>query len=218
MPQVVLAARTRRNAGKAAARKLRSQGQFPAVFYGPGSEPLLLSVDQRQFEGLLRHTYGENMIVELQVESEPARQAMLKELQVHPLRHTVLHADFYEISMDREITVDVPVHLVNTPIGVTNGGILETIRREITITCLPTKLVDAVEVDVSALDIGSALHISDLVLPEGIVSTEEGHLTVAVVSAPAAAPEEEAAEEEEALEEGAEAAAESTEGTADKTE
>ena len=211
MSQVVLAARTRQDAGKAAARKLRNQGQFPAVFYGPGTEPLLLSVDQREFETLLRHTSGENLIVELQVESEPARQAMLKELQVHPLRRTVLHADFYEISMDREITVNLPVHLINTPVGVTNGGILETVRREITITCLPSKLVPALEADVSALDIGDALHVSDLILPEGMVSDEEGYLTVAVVSAPAVAPEE--AEEEEALEEAAEGAEETTDET-----
>jgi large subunit ribosomal protein L25 len=131
---------------------------------------------------------------------------MLKELVIDPVKSTCVHADFYEISMDKEITVDIPVRLVNTPIGVTNGGFLQSVRREITVSCLPDKLIDHLEIDVSGLDIGDSVHIRDIALPEGIACVEEGNLTVAVVSAPGggveATPEGEIEEETAASQEG----------------
>jgi large subunit ribosomal protein L25 len=120
-----------------------------------------------------------------------------------PVKDIYIHADFYEISMDKEITVDVPIRLVNSPVGVTEGGILQHIKRELKISCLPGKMIDALEVDVSRLDIGDAVHVKDIDLPEGIVSLEEEDLTVAAVAAPTVAeePEEEVIEEELAEEE-----------------
>ncbi|MBW2083542.1 MAG: 50S ribosomal protein L25, partial [Deltaproteobacteria bacterium] len=109
------------------------------------------------------------------------------------------HADFYEISMDTELTVEIPIHLLNTPVGVTNGGILQHVKREIEITCLPDNLIDFVEIDVFHLDIGDAIHVSDIPLPEGIKCLDDEELTVAVVAAPTVGPERE--EEEEAVEE-----------------
>jgi large subunit ribosomal protein L25 len=144
---------------------------------------------------------GENVILDLQIKSEKgteSKKAMLKEVQIDPVSDAYLHADFYEISMDREIMVNIPVHLVGTPIGVTNGGILQHIRRELSITCLPDKLVDFLELDVTELDIGDSLHLEDIEFPEGITPDEEGHLTVVVVAAPTV--EEEVVEEEEELE------------------
>ena len=106
--------------------------------------------------------------------------------------------------MDKELTVDIPLHLVNTPEGVTEGGVLQQIRRELNVNALPSKLVDFIEVDVSGLDIGDAVHVRDLRLPEGIQSNEEDDITIAVVSAPTVEAEE--AAEEEVEEEAAEAA------------
>jgi large subunit ribosomal protein L25 len=115
-----------------------------------------------------------------------------------PVKDIYLHADFYEISMDKKITVDVPIRLVNNPVGVTEGGILQHIKRELKISCLPGEMIDALEVDVSGLDIGDSVHVKDIDLPEGIVSLEEEDLTVAAVAAPTVAeePEEEVIEEE----------------------
>jgi large subunit ribosomal protein L25 len=93
--------------------------------------------------------------------------------------------------MDKEITVDLPIRLVNTPRGVTDGGFLQTIRRELTVSCLPDKLIDSLEIDVSDLEIGDSIHIQDIELPEGITCAEEDHLTIAVVSAPGGGMEEE---------------------------
>ncbi|OPX34391.1 MAG: hypothetical protein B1H12_10135 [Desulfobacteraceae bacterium 4484_190.2] len=119
-----------------------------------------------------------------------------------PVKDIYLHADFYEISMDKEITVDVPIHLVNSPVGVTEGGILQHTRRKLNISCLPDKMIDALELDVSGLAIGDSLHVEDIELPEGIVSLEEGHLTVATVAAPTIVEEEEEEVIEEELAEG----------------
>ena len=140
---------------------------------------------------------------------------MLKDVLIDPVKDIYLHADFYEISMDKEITVDIPIRLVNSPVGVTEGGILQHIKRELKISCLPGKMIDALELDVSELDIGDSLHVEDIALPEGIVSLEEGDLTVATVAAPTVAEEVEEEVIEEELAEGevaeSEQEAESTE-------
>jgi large subunit ribosomal protein L25 len=210
MDQPALTARVRHLTGKGAARKLRKKDQIPAVFYGPKTEPVMLAVGYPELERITQHGGGENIILDLEIQSDDGsetRKAMLKELQVDPVMDTYIHADFYEISMDRVITVDVPIRLVNTPVGVSNGGILQHIRREFTISCLPDRLVEVINADVSNLDIGDSIHIRDLELPEGITSLEEDHLTVAVVVAPTVvheAVEEEAVEEGEIIEEEAE--------------
>ena len=202
MVQFSLSARIRDNKGKGVARRLRRDDQIPAVFYGPNAKATMLSVGYRDLEGIIKQNTSENIILGLKIESESgieSRKVMLKELQIDPIKDTYLHADFYEISMDKELTVDIPVHLVNTPIGVPKGGILQHVKREITITCLPDNLVDSLEVDVSGLDIGESIHLRDIEIPEGIKTAQEDHLTIAVVVAPSVAPEE--AEEIEEVEE-----------------
>ena len=207
MNQPVLAARVRNSKGKGAAKKLRRNNQVPAIFYGPNSEPIMLAVDYPELKRLLEHGSGENILLDLQVESDQGtetRKVMLKELLMDPIKDTCIHADFYEISMDKEITVPVPIRLLNTPNGVSEGGILQHIRRELTISCLPDKLMDSLEVDVSALEIGDVLHVRDIELPEGTRSVDEGRLTIAIVAAPTVQVEEEVEELEEGEEEKAE--------------
>ncbi len=194
MRQLIVAAHVRKNKGKGAARKLRRNHQMPAIFYGPGTQPMMLAVNYPEFERIAKVSGAENVILDLQIHSdhgEETKKVMLKELMMDPVKGTYLHADFYEISMDKEITVDIPVRLLNTPRGVTEGGFLQTIRRELTVSCLPDKLIDSLEIDVSGLDIGDSIHIRDIELPKGITCAEEGHLTVAVVSAPGGGIEEE---------------------------
>lgn len=210
MAQAVLAARIREQTGKGAARKIRSSGGIPGVFYGPSSSPVLLTVDYPEMERIVNQASSENIILDLQLQgpdSTETKRAILKELQVDPVKDTYLHVDFYEISMDRKITVEVAVHLVHTPAGVTEGGILEQITRELSISCLPDKIMDSIEVDVSQLDIGDAVHVSDIQFPAGVECEEDDHLTIAVVSAPRVEVEEEVPEEELAEEEAAEEAA-----------
>jgi large subunit ribosomal protein L25 len=206
MNQPVLTARVRKSKGKGAAKKLRKMAQVPAVFYGPKTESVMLAVDYPELKRLLKQGSGENVILDLKVQSDQGtktHKAIIKDIMMDPVKDIYIHADFYEISMDKEITVDVPIRLVNSPVGVTEGGILQHIKRELKISCLPGKMIDALEVDVSGLDIGDAVHVKDIDLPEGIVSLEEEDLTVAAVAAPTVAeePEEEVIEEELAEEE-----------------
>jgi large subunit ribosomal protein L25 len=187
MQQMTLAAHERDRTGKGAARKLRKLNQLPAIFYGPRTQPIMLTINYPEFEHITKIPGYENTILNLNITSargEETRKAMVKELTIDPVKGTCLHADFYEISMDQEITVAIPVHLVNTPKGVVDGGLLQAVRRELTVSCLPDKLIDVLEVDVSDLVIGDSVHIRDIVLPEGIVCVEDGDLTVAVVSPP----------------------------------
>lgn len=222
MEQITLAARIRTEKGKGAARKIRGDNRIPAIFYGPNQEPIMLAVEESDLRGILRNTAGENVILGLQIESDKGsdtRSVMLKELQTDTVLDTILHADFYEISMDKELTIDIPIRLVNIPVGVTNGGILQQVKREVSVSGLPGKLVDVLEGDVSELDVGDSLHLKEIVIPEGITLNEEDSLTVAVVAAPTVVEEpEEAVEEEEALEEGAEAEAETESKAESKTE
>lgn len=211
MAQITLSARVREQKGKSAARKLRKQQEVPAVFYGPKSDPVTLAIKNADLHDVIKKVSLENIILGLEIESEggkETRNVMVKELQSDPIKDTYYHVDFYEISMDKAVTIDISVHLVNTPVGVTNGGMLQHIRREITISALPDKLIDHIDVDVSGLDIGETIHIEDLQLPEGVSTTLDGGLAIAVVAAPAvsaAAGEEEG--EEVAEEQGEEAGA-----------
>ena len=205
MRQLPLAAHIRETTGKGAARKLRKDNQLPAIFYGPGTESIMLTVDYPELTRITKQGKGENIILDLQIKSdhgEETRKAMLKDLMVDPVSGFYLHADFYEISMDKEITVDMPVTILNTPIGVTEeGGFLQHIRRNVTVSCLPDSLIDSLDVDVSEMNIGDTVHIRDIEFPEGITCLEESHLTVVVVSAPGGGMEEEEEELEEGIEE-----------------
>jgi large subunit ribosomal protein L25 len=208
MPQLSLAAQVRTDAGKGAARKLRRNDQVPAIFYGPNSQPVMLAVKRVDLKGLLKSASSENVIFQLHIESgqgTESKTVMLKELQTDPVKPVYYHADFYEISMDKEITLNVPVHLVGAPAGVAKGGILQHVKRDLLVSCLPGNLVEFLEVDVVALDIGDAVHVKDLVLPAGMKTAEDGDTTIAVVTAPHVVAEkvEEVVEGEEEKAEGA---------------
>ncbi len=200
MARYTLAARIRTEKGKQAAKRLRRENRIPAIFYGPGVASVMLTVDAHELDMIMKKKTGENVIIGLQIETDKGkdtRTVILKELRSDPVKADYLHADFYEISMDKELTVDIALHFINTPKGVVNGGMLQPIRREITVSCLPDKLVDFIEADVSGLDIGQSLHVKEITLPDGIKSILDPDLTVATVMAPSVAAPEPGAEEEE---------------------
>ena len=202
MAIIQLDSKKRTTIGKGSARKLRSMGRLPVILYGPETDSIMLSLDYKQLQKTLRGKSAESIIFDLRVDSngkDNSKRVMIKEIQKDPVTRDYLHVDFYEISMEKELEVDIPVYLVNTPIGVSEGGILEHIRRELKISCMPKNLVDKIEIDVSGLDIGQSLHIEDISFPPGLKSIEDGNLTIATVVAPTI--EEEKVEEEEIEEE-----------------
>ena len=203
MDTIQLDGKSRNKTGKGASRRLRSTGRLPAIFYGPEAEPIMLSIDYPDLVKSLKGRPPENVIFDLRIDSNGSSQSkkvMIKEIQRDPVNRDYLHVDFCEISMAKEIEASIPLQLVNAAIGVTKGGMIEHTRRELTVVCLPKDLVDAIEIDVSGLDIGDTLHVGDIALPPGLSSVEDGDLTVATVVAPTITDEAEEAEAEEAVE------------------
>jgi len=222
LEQINLNARVRKTTGNSPARSLRREGRIPAVLYGPKTEPILLSIDSREFEQIAKKSTIGSVLLNLQIQNgdSTSRPAMVKELQTHPVTHRFLHVDFYEIDMQRKIKVMVPVVVRGKAKGVEDGGLLQIVRREIEVLCLPTEIPEAFEVDVSDLDIGDAIHLEDIQTVGNIEIVEETNVTVVTVLAPKVEVEavEELVEGEEALEaegEAEEAPAEDT--SAEKT-
>ncbi len=190
----------REEKGKGVSRRLRKEKKVPAILYGPNTQPLMLTVRRGDVERIMRSAEKESVLLFDMIlhanGNDINKKVMFKEIQIDPIKDIPLHVDFYEIAMDKEITVDLPIKLINTPVGVSKGGILEHITREITISCLPDKLIDVLEVDVSGLDIGDSIHVRDIKFPEGISPEEELNTTIAVVVAPTSEGAEEEVEEE----------------------
>ena len=204
MSEVVLKVKKREGTGKGFVRKLRGEGSIPAVIYGHKIDPVNLSVDEKDLEDLFRSISVENTVINLEIEGGPKKpiKALVREIQRHPFYDRVLHLDFYQISMRETVTVEVPISLHGTPIGVrTEGGILQHQMRDVQISCLPSDIPEKIEVDVSELSIGESIHVGDLDL-EGVdlLSGQEG--LVATVLPPTIMKEEVKPEvgEEEALE------------------
>ena len=175
--QVKLKAETRTATGRSAARKLKAQGAIPAVVYGGREKPQALQVSARDVNAMLSHASGENILVELQLDGGN-KMALVQEIQHAPLGGNVLHIDFHAVKMDEKINADVPLESTGMANGVKNfGGLLEQSLRTLSIECLPTDLPDRITVDVSELNIGDAIHVRDIKLPNGVVAKVQPDLT-----------------------------------------
>jgi large subunit ribosomal protein L25 len=189
--QVKLKAEPRNGIGRLAARKLKARGIVPAVIYGGNQKSQALQVSERDINAMLSHASGENILVELEIAGEKSsRTALLQEVQHSPVRGDVVHVDFHAISMDEKIEASVPLEAFGVATGVKNfGGLLEQNVRALAIECLPRDLPDKITVDVSALNIGDAIHVRDIKLPNGVVAKVPADLTVFSVVAPLAEEE-----------------------------
>lgn len=192
-----LAVELREGTGKGFARKLRAEGRVPAVLYGHGKSTVSLTFNPSDLEMVLKKSdAGVNTLIDLAGAGQVSgRVVLVKELQRHPVRGTLVHADLFEIDKTERLQVTVPIHLVGTPAGVKLGGTLEHSLREVDLSCLPASIPDSIDVDVRALEIGDTLHLSDMTLPEGTEMLADETLPIAHVSA-ARVEEEEPVEEE----------------------
>lgn len=207
MAQNVLAAEPRERSGKESARKIRRAGRIPAILYGRGKPSVPLSLDPRDLEKLLQTSdAGLNTLIDLKLPKDGKqgeKVVLVKEIQRDPVRGYLLHVDLLELDLTETVEVSVPIHLTGKSKGVEMGGVLDHTLRELEIECLPRAIPDEIEVDVSQLEIGDVIHVSDLRLPEGVELRSDPELAVAHVFAPAA--EEEAAPAPEVAPEVAEA-------------
>ena len=149
------------------ANRLRASGKIPAVFYGPGKsgkakDAVAVSVDPKAVMRILHSDSGANTLINLKLDGGETR-VMLREYQLDPVTHHLLHADFYELAMDKAITVSVPVQVKGEPMGVKQqGGLLDFVTREIEVECLPTDIPDQIDIDVSELMLHQAIRVRDL--------------------------------------------------------
>jgi len=198
-----LTVQVRSGKGKGVARKLRAQELVPGVCYGHNVEtPLPISLSPRLLKGALDPEKRHNTVIDVTVEDNgtAAHQltVMLKDYQVHPISRNVLHVDLVAIDTEAKVEVEVPIVLTGKFVGAVLGGQLHVVRHELRLSCRPQDIPSQVELDITNLDIGDVLHISDLKIQEGIEILDAPKLTIVTCTAPAA--EEEVAAEEEGAE------------------
>ena len=218
-----LTAERRSDAGKGVARKLRAAGKIPAVLYGQGVDTTPLTVDSRELTHLLHGSAGSNVLVDLVVDGEE-HLAIPREIQRDHIHSRFVHVDFLAVSRTQTITVSVPVHETGEAVGVKEGGVVEHHLREVQIECLPQDVPDELVIDITDVELGEMVHVSDLQTPAGVTiltNPDDAILSVITpallrVEADLSVPGEEAVEvpaEVEAEAEGEEAA-EAPEGEA----
>jgi len=183
MKQVVLPAQKREKVGKEISKKLRKQGKIPAIIYGPGIDPLPIAVNFNEFEKVYNRYKGETVLYLLEVSNGETQkyQCILKELQRDPVTDRFIHLDFYAVSTENVIEIEVPLEFVGRPVGLTKSGILEIFMHELTVECLPTAIPDKIVVDISHLDLGDSLHVRDIKVPEGVKIKDRPEETVCTV-------------------------------------
>jgi large subunit ribosomal protein L25 len=185
MPDIVVAAQRRTETGKNVNRRLRVAGLIPGVLYGgPKRAPEPVSVSPKEIAAVLRSSSGLNTLFDLEVGGS-RRKVILKEFQVEPIKGKLLHADFYEVALDKKLQLKVHVECHGTPVGVkTQGGILDFVTRELEIECLPGDIPEKIDVDVSDLEMGKHLRVADLKLSDKLtILTDPEVVVVHVVAA-----------------------------------
>lgn len=201
MANAALSAQPRDGSGKGAARKLRAAGRVPAVIYGHGEDTRKLSVDAHELKTLFSKIRVENTVITMNIdgESSPSR-ALVREVQRHAFRDDVVHVDFYQIHAGETLTVEVPIRLVGSAPGVKEGGIMQQVLDEIEVKCLPDRIPETLDVDISTMVIGDSVHVRDIEQPEGVEFLIDLERTVCSLMAPTLVTEVEEEEEAEALE------------------
>ena len=185
--KVVLEADVRAIAGKQA-ESLRRTGLIPAVVYGEGGSPANIQVDAKELSRVLHTKAGGNVLISLRVNGGSKKgedMVLIRELQHHPVTHKIIHIDFHRVSLTKRITVTVPLTFKGDAIGVKQGGgILEHIRWDIEVECLPTEIPAEIPVDVTALEVGKTIAVKDLQLQSGVRVVTDPELPIVTCEIP----------------------------------
>lgn len=199
MAEVKLQAEKREQTGKSSARKTRASGLVPGVLYGRNMESVAIAVERRALLTALNTDAGLNVLLDLEVDGTNTL-AITRELQRDPVKGTVVHADFVKVDLKKAIEVEVPVHLVGESAGVKEGGVLEHPLFQLRIRCLPNNVPENLEADITYLNIGDVLRVSELTVPTGVEVLNDSEAIVASVAAPISEEELEAMEAEAGIE------------------
>lgn len=184
MEQLVLNVEPRTKVGKGNNRKLRSTGKLPGVLYGLGKSAAV-TLDPRPLHKILLTETGLSTILKLEGTGLAGKSVLVKDYQVDPLSRQLVHVDLLEIDVSKKITVNVKLNFIGKSVGVAEGGVLNIISREVEISCLPISIPAHVDVDVTALKIGSSIHLDDLKFPEGVEKVSQSNPTLVSCVPPA---------------------------------
>ena len=180
---IVLSVRPREGRGRTVVRKLRAEGLLPGVIHGAGIEPVALAVPRSELLKTL-HAHGAHPLVTVKVEGGQEYLALVKDLQIDPVKLVALHVDFHRVQADKPVQTEVEIHLLGDPAGVKVGGILDVPTRMVAIEALPRDLPEKIELDVSAMELGDVKRVSDLVAPAGVTILTDPDESLASVVAP----------------------------------
>ena len=180
-----LTAHTRKRSGSGALNSLRREGLIPAVVYGKSQPSVNVRLNAKQVETVLHHSVSEQILVNLTIEDTgETRLAHIQDVQHNPLTGAIIHLEFHAISENERIHANIPLELVGDAAGVKAGGLLEHLVHKLEVQCLPKDLPEIIRVDVSGIEVGKALHLREIPLPEGVRASADGELIVALVSEP----------------------------------
>ncbi len=179
MAQVELNVEIREKSGKGVARKLRAAGKLPAVVYGKDLDATAIIVNPKELEGAISGNAGLNTLITLKgAAGLDGKVVILKDSNVHAISRDLISADFYTINLKKKSSFMVPINIIGTAIGQTEGGSLQLVRNELEVLCLPTEVPQAVDIDVTALEIGDTIHIEEVVAPAGVELVHDVNFTV----------------------------------------
>jgi large subunit ribosomal protein L25 len=169
-------AQARADMGKGASRRLRHQGMVPAIVYGASKDPQSIMLDHNKVIQHIEHEAFFSHILELNVDGN-SEKVVLKDMQRHPARRAVLHMDFMRVSDKETIRMQVPLHFTgeSTSPGVKEGGVISHLVTDVEVSCLPSDLPEFIEIDMSGMEIGTSLHLTDIQLPKGVELVELSH-------------------------------------------
>ena len=206
MSQTKLVATSGRPTGSAAARRLRAEGHIPGVLYGHGMSPISVTVERRELRVALSGPAGANTVLALEVDGK-SYPAVVKEMQRHPIRRTVAHIDFLQVNMHEEITVSIAVHLVGEAKAVAaEGGLVDAAVDTIEVSCTPSNMPNAFEIDVTDMQPGDIIRLSDVPMPKGVTALGDPDTPIVTILVTSAAEAEATEATEAEAAEGAEAA------------
>lgn len=174
----------KRETGKGTSRKLRREGSVPGILYGKGQEPLPLAVNMRELDRAVNTDAGWNVLLDLKIEGKEKVLARISEYQAEVLSRKFSHVDFQVLDLKKKIKVEVPIRFTGKAKGIQDGGIMEIVRRKLEVKCLPTKIPEHIDIDVSELSIGENIHIKDVTLPEDVECTFETNFSIVAIVAP----------------------------------
>lgn len=185
----------RKEQGSGASRRLRNAGQTPGIIYGGASAPAMIALDHNALFHALKKEAFHSSILDMEIEGK-TEKVLLRDFQMHAFKQLVLHVDFQRVDEKQKLHVKVPLHFVNAEISPAvklGGAIISHVMNELDITCLPADLPEFIEVDLSKVEAGASVHLSDVKLPKGVSAHGQDNPTIATASVPAGQVSEEAA-------------------------